>query len=46
MDTSAGRGRLVTGWQNKLLLAITNVAPGGGLAEMHRGVAEPQQERG
>jgi short-subunit dehydrogenase len=38
----AGKGDVVSGWQNKLQSAIANVTPAGMLAEMHRGMAEPQ----
>src|SRR3954464_14030834 len=37
----AGKGDVVTGWQNKLRSAIATVTPSGILAEMHRGMAEP-----
>jgi len=37
----AGKGSVVSGWQNKLQAAITHIAPDDTLAEMHRGMAEP-----
>jgi short-subunit dehydrogenase len=37
----AGKGDVVSGWQNKLRSAIATVTPSGILAEMHRGMAEP-----
>jgi short-subunit dehydrogenase len=37
----AGKGDVVSGWQNKLRSAIANITPSGVLAEMHRGMAEP-----
>jgi short-subunit dehydrogenase len=40
-----GDGDVVTGWMNKLRSAIANVTPGGVLAEMHRGMAQPASER-
>jgi short-subunit dehydrogenase len=36
-----GDGDVVTGWQNKLRVAISGVTPAAVLAEMHRGMAEP-----
>jgi short-subunit dehydrogenase len=36
-----GEGDVVTGWQNKLRSAISNIMPAGMAAEMHRGMAEP-----
>jgi len=36
-----GEGDVVSGWQNKLQSAITNVVPASVLAEMHRKKAEP-----
>jgi short-subunit dehydrogenase len=36
-----GQGEVVTGWNNKLRAAITNVLPEGALAEMHRKMAAP-----
>jgi short-subunit dehydrogenase len=37
----AGKGDVVSGWQNKLRSAIATITPSGVLAEMHRGMAEP-----
>jgi uncharacterized protein len=39
-----GHGDVVTGWQNKLRSAITNIMPAGMVAEMHRGMAEPKDK--
>jgi uncharacterized protein len=39
----AGRGEVITGWQNKLRAAIAHVMPADTLAEMHRGMAQPQR---
>lgn len=36
-----GDAEVVTGWQNKLRVAIANIAPAGVLAEQHRRMAEP-----
>jgi short-subunit dehydrogenase len=36
-----GDGDVVTGWQNKLRQAISNITPSGLLAEQHRKMAEP-----
>ncbi|MFZ5896305.1 MAG: SDR family NAD(P)-dependent oxidoreductase [Myxococcota bacterium] len=36
-----GEGDVVTGWQNKLRAAISNVLPNAALAEQHRSMAEP-----
>lgn len=36
-----GDGDVVTGWQNKLRAAISNITPAALLAEQHRGMAEP-----
>lgn len=36
-----GKGDVVTGWQNKLQVAISRVAPSGAAAELHRRQAEP-----
>jgi short-subunit dehydrogenase len=38
-----GEGDVVTGWHNKLQTAIANITPAGMLAEMHRGMAQPQK---
>jgi short-subunit dehydrogenase len=38
----AGKGDVVTGWDNKLRSAIANLLPSGVTAEMHRGMAEPR----
>ncbi len=38
-----GDGDVVAGWDNKLRAAIAHIAPAGVLAEMHRGMAQPQQ---
>jgi uncharacterized protein len=38
----AGR-EVITGWQNKLRAAIAHVMPADTLAEMHRGMAQPQR---
>ncbi len=38
-----GKGQVVTGWDNKLRAAIAHIAPADVLAEMHRGMAEPQR---
>ena len=40
----AGQGEVVTGWQNKLRAAIAHVVPADLLAEMHRGMAQPQHQ--
>src|SRR3954465_15382873 len=37
----AGKGDVVSGWQNKLQSAIASITPSGVLAEMHRSKAEP-----
>lgn len=39
----AGRGEVITGWQNKLRAAIAHVMPADTLAEMHRSMAQPQR---
>jgi short-subunit dehydrogenase len=39
----AGRGEVITGWQNKLRAAIAHVMPADILARMHRGMAQPQR---
>jgi short-subunit dehydrogenase len=39
----AGKGEVITGWQNKLRAAIAHVMPADRLAEMHRGMAQPQR---
>jgi short-subunit dehydrogenase len=36
-----GEGDVVTGWQNKLRQAISNITPSALLAEQHRKMAEP-----
>jgi len=36
-----GEAEVVTGWQNKLRVALAHVAPAGVLAEQHRGMAAP-----
>jgi short-subunit dehydrogenase len=36
-----GEAEVVTGWQNKLRVALVHVAPAGVLAEQHRGMAAP-----
>ncbi len=38
-----GTGQVVTGWDNKLRAAIAHIAPADMLAEMHRGMAQPQR---
>jgi short-subunit dehydrogenase len=40
-----GDGDVVTGWMNKLRAAIANVIPASVLAEMHRGMAQPSEQR-
>jgi uncharacterized protein len=40
-----GEGDVVTGWQNKLRSAISNIMPAGMAAEMHRSMAEPGSAR-
>jgi short-subunit dehydrogenase len=40
-----GDGDVVTGWMNKLRAAIANVTPASVLAEMHRGMAQPSEQR-
>jgi uncharacterized protein len=40
-----GKGDVVTGWQNKLRSAISNILPAGVVAEMDRGMAEPGSGR-
>ncbi len=37
----AGKGSVVSGWQNKLQAAISHITPDDTLAEMHRGMAAP-----
>lgn len=37
----AGKGRIVSGWSNKLQVAAAGVVPQSALAEMHRDMAEP-----
>ena len=37
----AGEGDVVTGWRNKLQMAMANVTPASVLAEQHRKKAEP-----
>jgi short-subunit dehydrogenase len=37
----AGKGEVVSGWQNKLQAAIAHVLPAGVTAEMHRSMAAP-----
>jgi short-subunit dehydrogenase len=39
----AGKGEVITGWQNKLRAAIAHVVPADTLAEMHRGMAQPRR---
>jgi len=39
----AGRGEVITGWQNKLRAAIAHVMPADTLAEMHRSMAQVQR---
>jgi uncharacterized protein len=39
----AGKGEVITGWDNKLRAAIAHIAPADALAEMHRGMAEPRK---
>lgn len=36
-----GEGEVITGWQNKLRAAISQVTPAAAVAEMHRRMAEP-----
>jgi len=36
-----GEADVITGWQNKLRVAISRIAPAGVVAEMHRKLAEP-----
>lgn len=36
-----GDGEVITGWQNKLRVAISHVLPAGALAEQHRSMAQP-----
>lgn len=38
-----GSGQVITGWHNKLQAAAAHVVPSDTLAEMHRGMAEPQR---
>lgn len=40
-----GEAEVVTGWQNKLRVALSHVAPAGVLAEQHRGMAAPGSGR-
>lgn len=40
-----GEGDVVTGWQNKLRVALSHIAPAGVLAEQHRGMAAPGSGR-
>jgi len=40
-----GDGDVVAGWQNKLRAAMSHVMPSGALAEMHRNMAEPQNQK-
>ena len=37
-----GTGQVVTGWDNKLCAAIAYIVPADALAEMHRGMAQPE----
>lgn len=37
----AGKGDVVSGWGNKLTVAMAHVTPAGMLAEQHRKMAEP-----
>jgi short-subunit dehydrogenase len=39
-----GQRDVVSGWQNKLRSAISTATPAGVVAEMHRGMAEPQDK--
>jgi uncharacterized protein len=39
----AGKGEVITGWDNKLRAAIAHIAPSDLLAEVHRGMAEPRK---
>jgi short-subunit dehydrogenase len=41
----AGRGEVVSGWQNKLQAAIAHITPAGRLAEMHSSMAAPGTAR-
>jgi short-subunit dehydrogenase len=36
-----GEGQIVSGWQNKIQVALAHIAPAGMLAEQHRKMAEP-----
>jgi short-subunit dehydrogenase len=36
-----GDGEVITGWQNKLRVAISHILPSGAVAEQHRSMAEP-----
>ena len=40
-----GEAEVVTGWQNKLRVALAHIAPAGVLAEQHRGMAAPGSGR-
>jgi short-subunit dehydrogenase len=39
-----GDGDVVSGWKNKLQSAVANVLPASVTAQMHRGMAEPEQK--
>ena len=41
LTRAAGKGDVVTGWQNKLQSAIALITPSGLLAEQHRKQAAP-----
>jgi uncharacterized protein len=41
-----GKGDVVTGWQNKLQLAIANILPADVTAELHRSKAAPGSAAG
>ena len=38
-----GDGDVVSGWMNKMRAAIANITPASVLAEMHRGMAQPEK---
>ncbi|MFL9842555.1 SDR family NAD(P)-dependent oxidoreductase [Sphingomonas sp. ST-64] len=40
-----GKGHIVSGWSNKLQVAASGLAPQSVLAEMHRGMAQPEADQ-
>ena len=41
----AGKSRITSGWMNKLQVAASGIAPPAVLAEMHRHLAEPAEDK-